>query len=145
MNETKSAAELKTGGVSRRWFQRWRTWVAVAVLAFVVWFLVPASYSAGGIRFTVYGQGPSGALTFVVRGAHGQPMPGVSVMSESSSGTTPEFLTDAAGRAVIRPGESEVLAVFIQDQKFLLSPFGSWETFAPSCFGGLTFEVMIRK
>jgi hypothetical protein len=81
----------------------------------------------------------------MVRDSTDRPLTGVTVMSESWSGTTEEVTTDAAGMATIRPGESEVLAVFIDDREFRLSWPGIFEHLAPSCSNGLTFKVTIRK
>ncbi len=132
---------------SRRWFQRPRTWVIAAVIACVVWsFATPSSYSAGGIRFTVYHSGSPGAVTFVVRDSIDQPLPGVTVMSGSLSGTTQEFVTDASGIATIWPGEPEVLAIYIQGREFRFRPqFSFLEHFAPDCSRGLTLNVSIRN
>ena len=129
----------------RRWFQR--PWVSViaAVLAFVAWFVTPSSYSDAGIRFTVHHSGAPGAVTFIVRDSHRQPLPGVTVMSESFSGTTAEFMTDASGIAKIEPGETEVLAVYIEGHEFRFRPRGILEHLAPDCSGGLTLKVLIQN
>ena len=145
MNDKKTESEETAARTSRRWFQRRRTWFVAALLAFVVWFVTPSSYSAGGIRLTVHHAGTPGVLTFVVRDSHGQPLPGITVMSESFSGTTQDFITDASGTATIRPGESEVLAVFIESQAFRLTMSGIFEHFAPDCSRGLTFNVTIQN
>jgi hypothetical protein len=144
MNDKKTATDETTARASRRWFQRPRTWVIAALLAFVVWFVTPSSYSAGDIRFTVHHSGSPGTVTFVVRHSGGQPLPGVTVMSESFSGTTQEFVTDASGIATIRPGESEVLAVYIQGHEFRFRP-QYLEHFAPDCSRGLTLNVSIQR
>jgi hypothetical protein len=146
MNDRKTPTAETAARTSRRWFLRPRTWVIAAVLAFVFWFVTPSSYSAGGIRFTVHHSGSPGAVTFVVRDSTGQPLSGVTVMSESFSGTTQEFVTDASGIATIRPGESEVLAVYIQGHEFRFRPQYSFlEHFAPDCSRGLTLNVSIRN
>ena len=146
MNDKKTPTDETAARTSRRWFQRPRTWFIAAVLAFVVWFVTPSSYSAGGIRFTVHHGGSPGAATFVVRDSADHPLPGVTVMSESFSGTTQEFVTDASGIATIRPGESEVLAVYIQGHEFRFPPQYSFlEHFAPDCSRGLTLNVSIRN
>ena len=146
MNHKKTATDETAVRVSRRWFQRQRTWVIAAVLAFVVWLVTPSSYSAGGIRFTVHHSGSPGAVTFVIRDSIGQPLPGVTVQSESFSGTTQEYVTDASGIATIRPGESEILAVYIQGHEFRFRPQYSFlEHFAPDCSRGLTLNVSIRN
>jgi hypothetical protein len=128
----------------RRWYQFRRVWLAALLLACVVWYVVPPTYSRDGIRFTVYHKGEPGALTFVVRDAAARPLPGVTVMSESESGTTQPHKTDATGGATIRPGETEVLAVFIDGHEFRLRPNKGLEYFAPSCSGGLTFQVSMN-
>ncbi len=144
MNDNRTTTGEPFARSSRRWFQRPIVWVVGVLIASAVWFIIPSSSSAGGIRFTVHHTGSPGVLTFVVRDSRGQPLPGVTVMSESSSGTTPEFTTDTSGIATIVPGESEVLAVFIQGREFRFRPRGFLEHFAPDCSGGLTFHVSIR-
>lgn len=132
--------------ISKGCFRRPRTWIIAAVLAFILWFVTPSSWSAGGVRFTVHRGGSPGAITFVVRDSTGQLLQGVTVSSESFSGTTQEFVTEASGIATIRPGESEVLAVYIQGHEFRFRPrYTFLEHFAPDCSGGLTLNVSIQN
>ena len=146
MNDMKIPTDATASRTSRQLFQRPRTWVIAAVLASVVWFVTPSKYSAGGIRFTVHHGGNPGVVTFVVRDSIGQPLPGVNIMSESFSGTTQEFVTDAGGIATIWPGESKVLAVHIQGHEFRFRPQNFFlEHFAPDCSRGLTLNVSIRN
>ena len=145
MNDKQTPARETAAPRSRRWFQYRRTWLATALLTFVSWFITPSRYSSGGISFTAHHTGSPGVITFAVRDSHSQPLRGVTVMSESFSGTTRDFVTDASGIATISPGESEVLAVFIEDQGFRLTMPGIFEHFAPDCSRGLTFNVTIRN
>jgi hypothetical protein len=128
-----------------RWYRRKRFYLLVLLVAFAIWLIKPSTYSAGGIRFSVHYTGTPGELTFVVRDSRGAPKPGVTVMSESFSGTTQEFATGATGVATISPGESEVLAVYIDGREFRFRPRNSFfEYFAPDCScRGLTFRVSI--
>ena len=146
MND-KDTASAAAHQQAPRWYRRKRFWLLGLFTALVIWFLVPSTYSSGGIRFSVHYSGTPGSLTFVVRDSQGAPLPGVTVMSESLSGTTEEFTTDASGIATIRPGESEVLAVRISGREFRFRPRYSFlEHFAPDCsIRGLTFHVSIRN
>lgn len=131
----------------RRWYRRKRLWLGGLLAVVVFGLMVPSTYSAGGIRLSVHYAGSPGILRFVVRDSFGSPLPGIPVMSESFSGTTGEFITDASGVALIRPGEAEVLAVRIDGREFRFRKRGSFlEHFAPDCsFRGLTFHVAITK
>ena len=130
----------------RRWYRRKRFWLLGFLAAIAIWHFVPSTYSGAGIRFSLYSSGTPGSLTFVIRDSLGAPLPGVTVMSESLSGTTEELTTDATGVAIIRPGESEVLAVRIARREFRFCPRDSSfpELFAPDCsLFGLTFHVVM--
>lgn len=147
MNDKDSVSEVAPQQ-GCRWYRRKRYWMLGVLAAFVIWLFVPSTYSDGRIRFSVHHAGESGVLTFIVRDLQGRPLQGVTVMSESLSGTTGEFTTDATGVATIRPGESEVLAVYIQEKVFRFqSPESKFpELFAPSCSPfGLIFRVSIRS
>ena len=143
---------MLTGTTTRRqaprWYHRKRLYFLALVAVFAIWLIKPSSYSAGGIRFSIHYSGTPGDLTFVVRDSHDAPKPGVTVMSESQSGTTEEFTTDATGVATISPGESEVLAVYIDGREFRFRPRSSifGQVFAPDCsYRGLTFRVSISS
>lgn len=131
----------------QRWYRRKRGWGLVLLAALVGWWLMPLTFSAGNVHVWVHGGGTPGQVAFVVRDAKGGPRPGVRVMSESSSGTTAEVATDTLGRAAITPGESEVLAVYVNGREVRFYPRCSWrEFFAPSCSGdGLRLEVFLRE
>lgn len=144
MNNSNTAPDETPGLSFRRWFQRPLTWAVGAVLAFGVWYVTPSSYSAGGIRLSVHHSGSPDAVTFVIRDSNGQPLPGVTVKSESFSGTTPESVSDASGIATILPGESEVLAVYIQGHEFRFRP-RYLEDFSPDCSRGLKINVSIQN
>jgi hypothetical protein len=104
------------------------------------WLSVPTSYAGGGIRFTMQ---CLDTLSFFVCDPHQRPLAGVLVVSASESGTTQPVATDSAGFARIRPGESEVLAVFIQGRGFRLRHWGVPEHLAPTCEEGLSFQVTL--
>ena len=133
-----------------RTFQHWKpgpaAWFTAVLLGILVGSLTPSRYSADGISFTFRDGGHPGALTFVIRDSHDRPLPGVTVMSESFSGTTKKFITDASGAATIEPGEVEVLAVYIANHEFRLrSRNAILEMQGPDCNSGLTFNVIMRN
>lgn len=144
MNDKQTPSDETTELPSRRWFQRPQTWAIGTALVFVVWYVTPSSYSAGGIRVSVYHSGSPDAVTFVVRDSNGRLLSGVTVKTESFSGPTPESFTDASGIATILPGESEVLAVYIQGHEFRFRP-RYLENFSPDCTRGLTINVSIQN
>jgi hypothetical protein len=111
---------------------------------FDFWLSVPTRYAGGGVRFTMQHTGSPGTLSFFVRDPLQRPLAGVLVVSASQSGTTQPVATDSAGVARIRPGESEVLAIFIQGRGFRLRHLGVPEHFAPTCEEGLSFQVIIQ-
>ena len=112
--------------------------------ALVFWLRIPSAYSGGGISFAMRRAGSPMTLSFAVRDALDRPLAGVTLQSESCSGTTKKVVTDSAGVAYIRPGEQEVLAVFIQGREFRLRSRGVPELFAPTCTEGLSFQVIIQ-
>jgi IS5 family transposase len=58
----------------------------------------------------------------------GRPVSGVTLDTESTSGTTGEELTDESGSAVFRPGEGEVVYIYIDRRQISLRPVppGEW-------------------
>ena len=131
----------------KRWRRRFAT-AGTLLFLLVFWWLylrsgVPTSpwiaspwitWSTGGEPFTII---------FHVT-SEGRPVPGVALDTESTSGTTGEELTDESGTAVFRPGEGEVVCIYIDHRKILLRPVppGEW-FFLPSCHKGLTFHVVL--
>src|SRR4051812_18422815 len=88
--------------------------LAVCVALWCFWWLSPPTvFDIPGAQVSLdEGGGPSGTVTFIVRDVGGRPLPGIVVASQSYSGwANEEPTTDATGRAVIKPGEAEVIAV----------------------------------
>ncbi len=124
--------------------------LAVVLICFSFWwFCLRAIYFAPGIRVSFSHDATPGTVAFVVHDQHDRPLVGVPVDSESFSGTAGEVLTDQGGHAAITPGESEVVAVYIDHREFHLRPGGPLglleNLFSPICDPGLTFYVTIRK
>ncbi len=140
----KVAVADKNAPIQKRWFKRRLVWLGAGVLLFIIWLCVPTVYSVGNIHVVVHDSGQSGEVAFVVRDRLMQPLSGVRVRSCSFSGWTPESVTDASGVASIQPGESEVVAVKIQNQDIqFVRPDALMAMFGPSCQFGLTLEVTI--
>jgi hypothetical protein len=109
----------------------------------VGWTCTRSEFAVPGLRVSYRTGGAPGAVTFVVRDGTGSPVPGVEVCSRSDSGCAKRATTDAAGRAVIRPGEREVLAVLIDGREVRFRP-DSLETFcAPDCGDGLEVRAVL--
>jgi hypothetical protein len=114
------------------------------------WLCLRTTYFDPDARVSFSRDATPGTVTFIIHDQHGNPIAGVPVNSESYSGTAGEISTNPTGRAVITPGESEVLAVYVDRQEFRLrpeGPLGLIEYFcSPSCDAmGLTFHVTFRK
>jgi hypothetical protein len=108
------------------------------------WFCLPTEFITSDARLSYETGGPPGAVSFVVRDTGGRPVRGVAVASQSHSGWTPDSSTDASGRAIITPGESEVLAVRVghREVRFRCGRFE--EFFSPDCAHGLTVNVVLN-
>ncbi|MBX7104725.1 MAG: hypothetical protein K1X57_11635 [Gemmataceae bacterium] len=133
--------------------RRWLLWTA-QVLAVVVpvigcvgfcWTYLWSDFSAPGMRVSYRYGGTRGAVTFAIVDRAGALVPGVTVATESHSGWTQDATTDGAGRAVIWPGEREVLAVRVGGQMVRFRPREtSIEVFfTPSCDRGLVVNVFL--
>lgn len=97
---------------------------------------------------TIKGNANPGMVVVHITDAAGKPIKGLSVCSESESGTSnPPVDTDDLGIAMIRPGESEVIGIHINSEKVWTSPY-SGSLFAPilspSCESGVAFRVVMK-
>lgn len=124
-----------------------RTWFAVWLLDFMLWCSLPSRIGNANISLQIHdGTGTPGNVIFIITDADQQPMAGVSVLSQSYSGSTQVHHTDKHGVAEIHPGESEVLGVFIDSQGFgfenrLSGGFGT----VPDCADGLTIRAKLNR
>jgi hypothetical protein len=120
---------------------------AIACLAWLLWFCCfRKSFHTESMTLSYVSFGPPASILVVVRDQDGAPVTGVSVAIENTSGTQGE-ITDGAGQAIIRPGESEVLGIWIDgDEVRLRHTILFDDLFAPGCFGdGLTFFARMSK
>lgn len=130
--------------------RRWNLFtVGIALLAIpaLPWFLyfrnhsssayARASWQTGGEDKTIY---------VIVLGQDGRSRLGVSVVTESNSGTSDPIDTDENGIAVIRPGEADVRRLEIDGRDVMKRDFDVLsDLLSPSCADGIWFEVSLRK
>ena len=69
------------------------------------------------------GGGQPGALRVTVRDRAGNPVPGAVVAITNNSGGVGDHPTDAAGVAVLWPGESELEAMWVNGHKVIDRPY----------------------
>jgi hypothetical protein len=99
----------------------------------------------GSVQWRHGGDDPDG-ITVIVKDRDGAPVPGVEVMSTSSSGDSHREHTSADGRAIIKPGEDDVLALTIDGRKLMDKDnlIESW--FAPTISPqGLVFNIRLQR
>lgn len=117
-----------------------------AVIFVFWWYCLRSDFWLSGARISYETGGKPGTITFLVRNTDGQPLPGVFVRTQSYSGWTQERITDASGRAVVTPGEREVLGVSAANREVMFRHQGSLieMLFSPGCSDGLTVTVVLR-
>jgi hypothetical protein len=88
--------------------------------------------------------GHTGGVIVVHVSRDGQPVTDFPVESESYSGTEGEVRTDISGTAVLDQGESEVVALHLNHQRYHLRPAPGGEIFfLPTISKGLIFRVSL--
>lgn len=113
-------------------------------------FLVPttAIHENIMVRWTPLRDRP-GIVLIQVRDSAGSPLSNVNVTSESRSGRAVNsngrvFTTDDSGVATISPGEHEIIAIWLGDQRIALRP-PNRDYFHPNCDRGIVFEAIIVR
>ena len=65
-NEGKSTSAVLLP--ARRWYFRKRFWLLALLVLFVVWLIVPSTFSKGKIRFSIHYTGTPDTITFLTDG-----------------------------------------------------------------------------
>jgi hypothetical protein len=119
----------------------------VACPGWLLWYCCfQKTFQTESATISYHAFGPPASILVIVRDHEGAPVPGQSVSIENTSGPQGST-TDGAGQAIIRPGESEVLRIWVAGEECKLRHTLLFDDiFAPDCFGdGLTFYVRINK
>ncbi|MDP1592120.1 MAG: Ig-like domain-containing protein [Prosthecobacter sp.] len=102
----------------RHWTEMKRTWFVIWLLDFMLWLSLPVRYGDSKISLQLQEGGAPGKIIVTVLDMHKKPVPGIKVLSSSHSGTGPAAFTDATGRAIIDPAESEVTSLWVDGRGF---------------------------
>jgi hypothetical protein len=123
-----------------------RIGIGALILLFIWWVPLRRVYFEDGMRVSLTEIGVDGAVTFVVKGSSGEPVSGVNVGVENTSGFSGSVLTDEYGMAVIPQYEPEIVAVFIDgtECEFWKIPLID-HVFRPDCGSGLTVEAKLKR
>lgn len=135
-------------------FRRSR-WVAiVAVICTLVGLLFWKNYirtfaSGDGIE-VAWSNTPDaepGTVSFRVRDETGGAFPGLEVTSESHSGWAARVTTNSSGHAHLKPGEREVVAIWVGERRVPLRPDGQISKFffLPVCYPAIRFEITVPR
>ena len=119
----------------------------VSCLAWLLWFCCfRTTFRSESTTLSYVTFGPPESILVVVLSQDGTPASGVGVTIENNSGEQ-GGITDSSGQVIIRPGESEVLRIWIGAEEFRLRhTFLLDDFFAPGCMGdGLTFIALTSK
>lgn len=111
------------------------------------WFCFRTVFWIPGARVSYASGGTPSMVTFVVHDETGQPVAGMPVDCETSSGWTDNGLTDIAGRAVMDPAEGVIIAVRIGSEIVRFRSGGMFieDFFAPNSMDGLTVTVVLKN
>jgi hypothetical protein len=123
-----------------------RIGIGALILLFIWWVPLRRVYFEEGIWVSLKGIGVDGAVTFVVKGSGGEPVSGVNVGVENTSGFSGSVLTDQYGMAVIPQYEPEIVAVFIDGTECELWKIPLIDhVFRPDCGSGLTVVAKLKR
>lgn len=120
--------------------------VGALVLLFIGWVPLRRVYFEDGMRVSLTGIGVDGAVTFVVKGPGGEPVSGVNVGVETTSGFSGSVRTDEHGMAVMPQYEPEIVSVFIDGTECELWKIPVIDhVFLPDCGSGLTVVAKLKR
>jgi len=120
--------------------------IGALLLMTVWWVMFRRVYFEEGMRVSLNGRGAAGAVTFVVKGPYGEPVPGVSVSVENTSGGGGSGMTDEQGVAVIPEHETEIVAVWIDGVYCVFRKIPVVDhVLRPDCAAGLTVVVRLEQ
>jgi hypothetical protein len=114
--------------------------VVLLLVSLLVWLWLLPYNCSDTATVTWKRGGATSVITIKVVDAEGRPSCGAPVGIETSSGTT-SVLTDANGVAVIRPGENDIVAFYLNDVKLVEWPL--W--FTLDCSEGLEVTILLSQ